>query len=153
MGYTTEFTGTFKLNKKLDAETHKLLVGLSETRRVARNIEGYGVQGEFYVDGSGFAGQNREANIIDYNRPPKTQPGLWCNWTPTEDGMEIEWNGAEKFYYYVEWIEYLLNKVLLPRGYSLHGAVAWSGEEEGDLGAIQISKGVVRTLKGEVTYK
>jgi hypothetical protein len=153
MGYTTEFTGTFKLNKKLDEETHRLLVGLSETRRVARNIEGYGVEGEFYVDGSGFAGQNREANIIDYNRPPKTQPGLWCNWTPTEDGMEIKWNGAEKFYYYVEWIEYLLNKVLLPRGYSLHGAVAWRGEEEGDLGAIQISKGVVRTLKGEVTYK
>lgn len=32
MGYTTEFRGTFQLNKELDEETYNLLEGLSKTR-------------------------------------------------------------------------------------------------------------------------
>ncbi len=36
MGYTTDFTGAFKLNKPLDDETYNLLVGLATTRRIKR---------------------------------------------------------------------------------------------------------------------
>jgi hypothetical protein len=152
MGYTTDFTGTFKLNKNLDAETHDLLKGLATTRRMARNIQGYGVEGEFYTLDREDFGQNRTPDVIDGNRPPRTQPGLWCQWTPTDDGLEIEWDGGEKFYCYVEWITYLVDRVLAPRGYKLNGTVAWSGEESGDLGAIQIVNNVVRVHKGEVLY-
>src|SRR5665213_2269968 len=132
MGYTTEFTGSFKLDKALDKETFDLLIGLSETRRVKRNIEGYGIEGEFYVSERDGYSQNRNPNIVDYNSPPKTQPGLWCNWAPNEAGTEIEWNGAEKFYNYVEWLVYLVDSILKPRRYLLTGVVAWYGEESND---------------------
>jgi hypothetical protein len=73
MGCTTDFTGSFKFNKTLDTKTLKLLQGLSETRRMARKIEGYGVEGEFYIEGGGYAGQDDDTTVIDHNRPPKTQ--------------------------------------------------------------------------------
>jgi hypothetical protein len=80
MGYTTDFSGEFKLNKPLDPETERLMDGLNTTRRMKRNVDEsiYGIEGEFYF-GSGSFGQDREENIIDYNSPPRTQPGLWCH--------------------------------------------------------------------------
>lgn len=139
MGYTTEFEGQFNLNKKLDKETHDYLVKFNETRRMARRLDAkYGVEGEFYVDGGGDFGQNHEDNIIDYNRPPSTQPSLWCMWVPTSDGLGIEWDGGEKFYAYIEWIEYLIAKILAPRGYVLNGSVSWRGEDFNDMGTIVI---------------
>ena len=151
MGYTTDFTGCFKLNKKLDKKTHDFLNKLNTTRRVARNIKGYGVEGEFYVDGDGYMGQDRDATVIDYNRPPLTQPGLW-QWAPTEDGKAIEWDGGEKFYEYVAWIKYIVENVLKPKGYSLTGSVEWIGEDRDDLGQIVIKKNSIKVLRGTVTY-
>jgi hypothetical protein len=149
MGYTTEFRGSFELNKPLDEKTNDFLVKLSKTRRMARNLpKEYGVEGEFYVDGSGEYGQDKEDNIIDYNRPPKTQPSLWCQWVPADDGRVIEWDGNEKFYDYVEWIEYLIAKVLAPKGYILDGDVDWRGEDREDLGTISINNNKV-TLMGK----
>lgn len=137
MGYTTEFEGQFNLDKKLDSETHTFLKKLSETRRMARNLgHGYGVEGEFYVDGLGFAGQDHDDTIIDYNTPPSTQPSLWCQWEPTDDGMGIIWNGTEKFNAYVQWLEYIIDKILKPRGYTLDGKVKFQGERIGDSGTI-----------------
>jgi len=153
MGYTTEFSGEFKINKPLDDDTYKLLDGLSKTRRMARNVgPEYGVEGEFYIEGSGFMGQDDEDNVINSNQPPKTQPGLWCQWRPTDDKEYIEWDGGEKFYNYVEWIEYIIEKILRPRGYSLTGQVAWYGEESEDTGFINIEDNEVRTEVGETFY-
>lgn len=144
MGYTTEFEGCFSLNKELDDVTFDFLKKLNETRRMARNVNAkYGVEGEFYVDGGGMCGQAHEKSIIDFNGAPKTQPGLWCKWTPTEDRRGIEWDGAEKFYAYVEWLEYLISKVLAPRGYVLNGSVKFRGEESDDRGTIKIKDNVV----------
>lgn len=122
---------------------------------MVRNVDEskYGIQGEFYVDGGGHAGQNHESNIIDYNRPPRTQPGLWCQWTPNEDGTAIEWDGGEKFYSYVEWIKYLIEKILSPRGYVLNGEVNWYGEDRDDEGIICIVDNVVTTKTVKKTYE
>lgn len=138
MGYTTEFTGKFKFNKKLDMHTHRFLVKLAETRRMQRKVDAkYGVEGEFYVDGGGDFGQAKEANIINFNTPPQTQPGLWLKWVPTDDGLHYEWNQAEKFYNYIEWLQYVIDNILTLRGYSLEGVVHWTGEERDDIGTIQ----------------
>lgn len=146
MGYTTDFSGSFTLDRKLDEETHKFLTKFNETRRMARNVDPkYGEEGEFYVDGDGFKGQGDGGGVIDHNRPPKTQPGLWCQWRPNEDGTEIEWDGGEKFYEYVAWIEYLIDKILKPRGYVLNGEVRWQGEDDNDRGTIVITDNVVET--------
>ena len=138
MGYTTDFTGKFKLNKPLDKETLTYLKKFSGTRRMKRKLDPkYGVEGEFYVDGGGDFGQAQEPNIIDYNESPSTQPGLWCQWAPTDDGKHIEWNGTEKFYEYFLWLKYILEKLLVPKGYLLSGVVHWTGEDHSDIGTIQ----------------
>ena len=143
MGYTTEFEGKFNLNKKLDDDTFKLLNGLATTRRMKRNVEGFGNEGEFFIDGLGFCGQDNDITVIDVNKPPTTQPSLWLQWIPTEDKMSIEWDGNEKFYHSLEWIKYLIDTILKPRGYILNGTVYCQGEEENDTWNITIDENEV----------
>lgn len=137
MGYTTDFSGSFELNKQLGPKMKEFLTKFNETRRMKRNVsDKYGVEGEFFVGGTGSFGQDSTEDIVDYNEPPSTQPGLWCQWTPTQDGMGIEWDGGEKFYNYTEWLVYLITKILEPNGYVLNGVVQWQGEGVGDVGEI-----------------
>lgn len=151
MGYTTDFEGEFELNKKLDDETFKLLKGLNKTRRMARTglDKKYGIEGEFYIPEDGNCGQSDMTGVPEHgqNTPPKTQPGLWCQWTPErgegKDPDVIKWDGGEKFYEYVAWIKYIIERILKPRGYTLTGSVMWQGEEMGDRGRITIRKNKV----------
>lgn len=139
MGYTTRFDGRFKLDKPLDDETYNFLIKFNETRRMKRNVDPkYGIDGEFYVDGTGFHGQDVDATVVDYNKPPSTQPGLWCHWRPSDDKKYIEWDEGEKFYSFIEWIEYLVKYIFAPRNYILSGTVVWYGEEPSDYGKIRI---------------
>lgn len=154
MGYSTDLYGTLKLNKQLSHDDFQFLKKLAGTRRMARRVDpSYGVEGEFYVDGSGMMGQGHDDNIIDYNTPPKTQPGLWCQWVPTDDGWGLEWDGGEKFYNFVEWLEYLIEKVLEPKGYVVNGTVDWYGEDRGDMGKIIVTDNKVTTQLGKITYE
>jgi hypothetical protein len=157
MGYTTDFHGSFKFDKPLDADTLKLMTGLAGTRRMGRKGLGkeFGVEGEFYIDGKGHCGQDHEDNIINFNSPPKTQPGLWCQWVPNEAGTELAWDGNEKFYAYVEWLNYLINSILAPRGYKLNGEVSWMGEDYEDQGKIIVKNNKVKVMRGhvKVVYK
>jgi len=141
MGYTTEFTGRLNFKEHIDAETKKLIDGLENTRRMKRNVgPEYGIEGEFYISGTGFHGDNREPNIIDYNEPPSTQPSLWLKWRITEDCKGIEWDGREKFKGYIEWLSYLRDKILVPRGIRFaYGQIFWQGENPDDVGVISSS--------------
>ena len=100
MGYNTCFEGCIEINKPLDEETKKLLKGLASTRRMRRDveilakrlnidmkkcIELYGEEGEFYFHDDNVSGQTRTEDIITYNDPPKSQPGLWCQWILDEN--------------------------------------------------------------------
>lgn len=146
MGYTTDFSGSFQLNKQLGPNMKEFLTKFNDTRRMKRNVsDKYGVEGEFFVNGTGSFGQDSTEDIIDYNEPPSTQPGLWCQWIPTEDGMGIEWDGGEKFYNYTEWLVYIIEKFLAPNGYVLNGVVEWQGEEVGDVGEIFVEDNKVFT--------
>ncbi len=151
MGYTTDFSGSFELNKQLGPKMKEFLTKFNETRRMKRNVsDKYGVEGEFFVGGTGSFGQDSTEDIVDYNEPPSTQPGLWCQWTPTQDGMGIEWDGGEKFYHYTEWLVYLITKILEPNGYVLNGVVQWQGEDVGDVGEIFVedNKVFIQEWKG-----
>ncbi len=144
MGYTTEFEGEFQLNKKLDDELHTFLKKFSETRRVKRKLPPeYGVEGEFFVEGLGYRGQDPDHSVVDGNNPPRTQPSLWCGWIPSDDGMTIQWDGGEKFYSYHEWIVYVVQNFLAPKGYELRGSVAYQGEEETDYGTLIMTNNVL----------
>jgi len=152
MGYSTDFTGKFKVDKPVDEETAKLLKGLASTRRMKRNLSGYGVEGEFFVGNTENFGQNKTPDVVDYNSPPSTQPSLWCQWLLQEDNQTIEWNGAEKFYMYIEWIKYLIDKILKPRGYFVNGEVYWFGEDREDLGKIIIKNNDVTIKTGRIAF-
>lgn len=145
MGYTTDFEGSFNITPVLSQTDNEFLTKFSGTRRMARSVgPEYGIEGEFYVDGTGWAGgQDSDTMVINYNRPPITQPGLWCQWVPTDDGSELVWDGGEKFYNYVKWLEYLIDKILAPRGYSLNGECKWFGEDRDDVGVIVVENNKV----------
>ncbi|KKL86082.1 hypothetical protein LCGC14_1948340, partial [marine sediment metagenome] len=70
-------------------------------------------------------------------------------WILTGDRQHIEWDGGEKFYGYVEWIEYIIEKILKPRSYVLNGKVEWSGEDEDDFGTILVINNKVEVIEGE----
>lgn len=78
-------------------------------------------------------------------------PGYYCQWVPTDDGMGIEWDGSEKFYQYVEWLEYIIKHFLAPKGYELNGAIRYQGEEIGDVGRIEVKKNVVKQVELDAT--
>jgi len=149
MGYDTDLEGEFKINKPVDNETAKLLRGLAETRRMKRSglPEKYGIDGEFFCEDTDDFGQDEtpsQGKIVDSNEPPRTQPGLWCQWELQEDNQTLMWDGNEKFYDYIEWLKYLIDKILAPRGYVVNGKVTWSGEEQGDTGKITVIKNKVK---------
>lgn len=157
MGYTTIFDGKFDLNKRLLDSEAIYLLEFSRTRRIKRNPAilqnipdparqainnlPLGEEGCYFVNEKWD--EDSEISVVDYNRPPKTQPGLWCNWIPTADGGGIKWNGVEKFYYYVEWLQYIINNFLKPWGYVLNGEVTWQGEREEDTGMILVTNNVI----------
>ena len=143
MGYTTEFNGSFNISPNLTYEHMEFLTKLSQTRRMARNVgPEYGIEGEFYADGKGDFGQAHDSTIIDYNTPPKTQPGLWLQWIPISNN-KLAWDECEKFYCYVEWLQYLIDKFFKPNKYILNGSVTFQGETPSDYRTIEVNNNVI----------
>src|SRR5262245_48577210 len=105
MGYTTEFTGSVTVVPPLNEHEVAYLRRFAESRRMLRG------NGPYYT-GTGYAGQDQEPDIIEYGEPAEGQPGLWCQWTPTDDGAGIEWDGEEKFYSAEHWMPYLIDTFL-----------------------------------------
>lgn len=66
-------------------------------------------------------------------------PGIWCDWRVNDEG-KLYWSGAEKFYNYVEWLEFLIQKFFKPNGYRIYGRVSFRGERPKDVGYIEIEK-------------
>lgn len=169
MGYTTYFDGSFEISPPLNPDQVAYLHALAGTRRMKRDAAiaekfedpkrkavglPIGEQAEFFVgselidDGNAWNcnGQSHDESIIDYNDPPDSQPGLWLQWTPSDDGETLEWDEGEKFYYYVEWLEYLIEKFFTPWGCKLNGKVEWSGEDSTDMGTIHVKDNVVKAI-------
>lgn len=160
MGYHTDFEGKFNLDKPLTFQHYAYLKKFNETRRMKRNESKanvlpddirravnlpIGVDGGYFVGGVGDFGQGNDASVLDHNNPPADQPSLWCGWVPSEDAKAIEWDGGEKFYEYIAWIDYLIKHFLEPWGYTVEGEVSWRGEERGDDGIICVQDNIVTT--------
>lgn len=160
MGYNTEFKGHFTLNKNLTNKHSAYLNKFSNTIRMKRYADvlntgtlldpireavklPVGIDGEYFVGGCGNYGQSLDNSVKEHNYPPITQPGLWCQWVPTRDSRGIEWSGAEKFYYYTEWLEYIVTNFIKPWCYVLSGAVSWEGDDCSDVGVITVVDNIV----------
>lgn len=136
----------------------------------------YGNDGEYFVGAGGFKGQLKDETVIDYNTAPgqygfseyqrnkgliekgKCQPSLWCQWILKSDNpyhpenVTLEWDGGEKFYYYTEWLQYLINHFFKPWGLTLNGEITWEGEESGDLGKIVVVDNEIDVQQGHIVY-
>jgi hypothetical protein len=141
----------------------------------------YGSDGEFFAkdDGNhGQSGHGTDKSIIDYNVPPgqmtsqgmenfnkvwdankarkkalTCQPGLWCQWEVLAEGEKLCWDGGEKFYDYIAWVKYLIDRFFSKWGVNLNGEVTWQGEEPDDKGKIVIQKNVVKVMRAVITYE
>lgn len=169
MGYSTDFHGAFDLDRPLTEAHSAYLEAFATTRRMARDAKKtealpdparlaaglpVGAEGGYYVGSAGNDfGQMADSSVRDSNSPPAGQPGLWCQWVPSGDGSQIEWDGNEKFYNYVEWLRYIITNFIEPWGYVLNGEVEWEGEDSGDIGKIVVKNNVVSIKRGRVVYE
>lgn len=177
MGYTTEFNGGFYTDKPVTNALREYLCKFSETRRMMRDPEKIkeiypnwkdlcfngqlGEYGELFTVNDNCFGQSKDDSILNYNSPAPTQPGLWCDWECNLVGKDngedaqmckIEWNGSEKFYYYVKWLEYIIETFLKPSGISINGAALAVGEELGDAVYILVDDNRVTTIDAMDEY-
>lgn len=123
MGYQTDLFGEFRTSRPLTVKEKKTLEDFAE---------------------------ERHGGNVDHD---KDKPGFWCQWVPNEDGTAIQWDYNEKFYNYIEWIQYLVKHFFEPWGVKLNGEVEWEGEESGDLGKIIVTDNVVEVKEGRVVYE
>lgn len=123
MGYTTNFEGKLKINKTLSLPDYRWLVNFSEERH-----------------------EGEEAT-------KQKMPGIWCDWVPTEDGEYLQWNESEKFYNYVEWLQWLVVNFFQPKGYTLNGQIEWEGEDNEDIGTIIVKDNMVSTQEKVMVTK
>lgn len=145
MGYTTAFFGSFSTDRPIDQALYHLLRGLATTRRMKRKVsKKYGVDGEFYV-------ADNDRGIVDQNRPPRTQPTLYCGWLIQPDRRTIAWDGNEKFNEYVPWLLYIIH-LLKKNGYGIRGEVVWRGEEQDDVGILRLTDRKLTIIAADATH-
>lgn len=173
MGYTTEFEGSFKVEPPLNTDEVAFLAKFAETRRMLRKEGPYFVgdfsSGRVDIPAPGDTSESTavafgapmvtvprcvlDAGVLNHNAPPEGQPGLWCQWVPTEDGSTLKWDEGEKFYNAEKWIQYLIDhfigsnpiaRQLFPRefaflqGHIVYGLVLAKGEYSDDIWAIEV---------------
>jgi hypothetical protein len=129
------------------------MVSLTPTRDNRTPEEIYGVDGGFFVGAKGHGGQDHDGTIIEYNTPPNGQPGLWCQWTVDKSGTKLKWDGGEKFYSYVEWLQFLIDNFFSKWGVILNGEVEWQGEDAKDIGKIVVTNNEVKVLNAKIVYE
>ena len=163
MGYTTWFEGGLTPNKPFKKEFINYINDFSEKRHEPRDVEiikrsdpdwakhcldgNLGPYGMYYVGGF-------DEEIIDRSAAKGyTCPGYWCDWHINEKTEVVEWNGAEKFYEYTDWLIFLIENFFEPAGYILNGEFIWIGEDSEDRGKISVVNNKVSEFLGEIVYE
>jgi hypothetical protein len=148
MGYTTDFGGSFTVSPPMKREHAAYINKFCETRRMKRKTAiaqdmddpirratglPLGKDAAYFVGGRGDFGQDMDESVVENNRPPEGQPGLWCQWVvsvdPDDGKTYLMWDQGEKFYNYVEWLEYMVEHFFKPWGYTIKGEVRFVGED------------------------
>ena len=136
MGYSTDFSGTIRVDPPLNREEAEYLRRFNRSRRMLR------AEGPYFVDGPGDLGQDVTGTVIDADRPPQGQPSLWCPVRPVADGSALAWDGGEKAYDLPLWVRYIIDHFLGPRAtapmgfltkdHVLNGVMEAQGEDRED---------------------
>ncbi len=109
MGYDTRFEGEFEITPTLDKKTRQIF---------ERWVDYYPNDDDDDEDG---------------------HPYSYMQWILDPYSESLIFNEkTEKFYNYIEWLEFLIEKVFAPNGYKLNGGMRWNGESLLDTGIIKI---------------
>lgn len=166
MGYQTYFSGEVSIEPPLNEHEISFLQDFNKTRRMHRT------KGPLFIKGTGPYGQGHDDDILNFNAPDPDQPGLWCQWTPSDDGTMLAWDQGEKFYYAERWMKYIIENLLAPsaRAYiGLHldederlkhftcdhvvdGEIYADGEESDDFWKLIVDNNVVKVANGIMDY-
>jgi len=124
MGYSTNFRGRFEFNKPLTDDMLKVYKKFHDER----HEDGY---------------------------QPNGKPSIWLQWEivnewgyttynkSSDEKLYLQWDEGEKFYKFVEWLEYLIKYVFKVWDVEISGKVEWRGEEWEDTGQIIVKDNVV----------
>lgn len=151
MGYDTTFSGVLTFTKPLTFGQIDYINTFSRTRRVSRDVNklkelyggaygfngSYGLWGGYFARDDGFYGQKDDGTVTDSNSPPG-QPSLWCHWIVDNMGTTLMWDGNERFYRYVAWLNYLIAHFFNVWDTQLNGTIKWQGEDDEDWGVIRV---------------
>ena len=148
MGYTTEFVGEFDIVGK---EYGDLQIASTPVVSILSKLSIADIRELPRNDKKEICINNADGiQILCFTPPPYS---CYCDWELTEDHMHIKWNGTEKFYDYVEWLQIIIDKILLPHGLTLSGEVKFQGEDAKDRGILLIAYNRVIVLKNDCIPK
>jgi hypothetical protein len=69
--------------------------------------------------------------------------GYSCDWELNDDLRSITWNGMEKFYDYVEWMQHIVDSLKSEFDVDVTGTVYYWGESHDDHGVLKVVDGKV----------
>lgn len=151
------FWGQFELDHPFAPAHHAYLLRFSNIRHIKRNEEKarrikdplreavglpVGEEGEYFVSGTRHI-LDDDVSAIAMDIPPKSQPGCYCQWVPSEKGDAIVWDQDERFYDPIDWLKYIIEHFLKPWKYTLNGEVTWR-EDSSDEGVIKVVDNRIR---------
>jgi hypothetical protein len=183
MGYINRIASTRRMQRDVTKlmELYKGEHGNPFAKDKTNADEVYGFKGEYFAKDDNDMGQSGDVSVIDFNASSGEvawgefegdlnrwakrdemqkainadiikQPGLWCQWE-LQDDTTLAWDGNEKFYNYIEWLQYLIVHFFKPWGINLNGECFWQGDDNSDMGKIEITDNVINIYETEVEYK
>lgn len=114
MAYSIDFIGSFNLNKQLSYNDYIILKTFNQTQSAKRDFK-----------------------FANYTLSKENQPNSACCWTPTEDRFQIIWDGNKQFYFFKQWMKYLIENFFNPNGYFLNGEILYKCDNL-DIGIIKL---------------
>lgn len=123
MGYTTTFRGHVEVVPPLSLEEYQFFKALAENDQRDK--------GPWQIPNS---------------------PNSYCQWAPSKDGTKFAWDGNEKFYDSVEWMQIIV-AVLAKAGHTCNGTIDAQGESNGDVWQLRVRNNVVRSVEGPAMYE
>ncbi len=141
------FLGSLVLDKPLISEQQEYLQSFSKTKRMKRDaikaallpdpirnkvFLDIGEEGGYYV-----GGEEDDDSIVKKSLPPVEQPTLWCKWCPSDSGKSIVWSG-NKFFGYIEWLEYIIEHFLITWGREVSGMIDIRNDQDTSLGYLKV---------------
>jgi hypothetical protein len=142
MGYTMIWHGKLAINPPLPQAVTQYLTRFFERRHVLMSPK-HQEHGAFEVDYLPPDEEDKAAlDIVDWNRPPPSQPFIWCDWEIDALGSSLTIRRPRN-YRSIEWLEYIIWKFISPYHSVVSGTMTWRGEEVGDEGCLYVDGNII----------